>query len=80
MGYNRRKTVPVWDTVEESFYFVGYNRRNSSNFLKLFCGVSHAGGKPPLLFSTLKKSLPRHPTTEKKLFQYIPPQKKIKLK
>jgi hypothetical protein len=27
VGYNGRKTVPVWDTMEKIFCFVGYNRR-----------------------------------------------------
>jgi hypothetical protein len=46
-GYNRRKTVPVWDITEKNL-FVGFNRRNSSNILKLLCGVSHTRGKPLL--------------------------------
>jgi hypothetical protein len=48
-GYNRRKTVPVWDITEKKPPSLwDSTEENSSNILKLLCGVSHTRGKPLL--------------------------------
>jgi hypothetical protein len=66
VGYNVRKILPAWDTTEENLCFIGYNRKKSSNFMTLFCGVSHTGRKPLTL----------SPTPEKNLFRCIPQRRK----
>jgi hypothetical protein len=62
VGYNRRKTLPLQDTMEE----------NLSNILRVLLVISHIEGKPLLLSHISGKSFPLYPTTEKNLSRCIP--------
>jgi hypothetical protein len=78
VGYSRRKTVPVWDTIGKNVSSSwGTTEEKFFKHPELFSGVSHTGGKPLLLYYTLeKKSVPLYPTTEENFFSCIPHRKK----
>ncbi len=72
MGYNGRKTILLWDTMEKNFCFVVYNRRKlvrKHPEIVLWCTVSHNGKKISSVVS---------PKTEENLFRCIQHQKKFK--
>jgi hypothetical protein len=78
VGYTAEDSFVLWNTMEEKLFQCGLQQKKTSalldtteeNFpgkiLKLFCGVSHTGGKPLSLY----------PTPEKNLFRCIPHLKK----
>jgi hypothetical protein len=78
VGYTAEDSFVLWDSTEEKLFCCGIQwkktsalldtteENSSGNILKLFCCVSHTGGKPLLLY----------PTPEKILFCCIPQRRK----
>ncbi len=79
LGYNGRKTVSAWDTMEKKFCFIGYNRRKFVmkhpeivlrcilHPRKISSVVSHTGKNIFRLIPQSRKPLPLYPTQGKNL-------------